>query len=78
MNIGSTLGTAILRGLYLAIGTGTLTGLLVWATTDDLKPVLVAAGVSALTALGFRGGGEGMYDASRQKAGDVKASDVQP
>jgi hypothetical protein len=41
---------------------------------------LVVSGVliTALGALGFRGGGEGMYDASRQKAGDVKASDVQP
>ena len=78
MNIGSTLGTAILRGLYLAIGTGLLSGLITYSTTDDAKAAIITGLITALGALGFRGGGEGMYDASRQKAGDVKASDVQP
>ena len=77
MNIGSTLGTAILRSIYLAAGAGLVAFLPAYAVTDQLKAPLISGALAALWALGFRGGGEGMYDASRQKAGDVKASDVQ-
>lgn len=76
MNTASTFGTALLRGIYLAIGSGVLTALLVWATTDEWKPVIIAGGVSALTALGFRAGGEGIYDARRAAAVNQKSSDV--
>lgn len=78
MNIGSTLGTAILRGIYLAVGAGIGAALPVYAVIDapPWKPVIVAGVGAALVALGFRAGGEGLYDAQRQREDDVKASDV--
>jgi hypothetical protein len=54
MNFGNAVMTAaILRGLYVALGTGISTALLVWATTDDWKPVIIAGATSALAALGL-------------------------
>jgi hypothetical protein len=76
MNIGSTLGTAILRSFYLAAGAGLVAFLPAWAVTDQLKAPLISGALGALWALGFRGGGEGLYDAQRQRDDDVKASDV--
>lgn len=76
MNTGTTLSTAILRSVYLAIGSGLLTALGVWATTDEWKPVVIAGGIAALTALGFRGGAEGVFDANRAARLDQKPSDV--
>jgi len=76
VNIGSTLGTAILRGIYMALGTGLLSGLTTYSTTDDEKAAIITGAITALIALGFRGGGEGLYDANRQRNDDVKASDV--
>lgn len=78
MNIGSTLGTAILRGIYMAIGAAAGAAVPVYAVVDTppWKPVIVAAAGAALVALGFRAGGEGLYDAERQRNDDVKASDV--
>jgi hypothetical protein len=77
MNFGNAVMTAaILRGLYVALGTGISTALLVWATTDDWKPVIIAGATSALAALGFRGGLEGVYDANRASTGNINAGDV--
>ena len=76
MNARTTMGTAILRGLYLAAGSGLLVFLATWATTDELKGPIVAGGISALSALGFRGGIEGKFDAGRDQAGRVLSSDV--
>jgi hypothetical protein len=78
MNIGSTLGTAILRGIYMAVGAGLGAALPVYAVVDTppWKPIIVAGVGAALVALGFRGGVEGLYDADRQRNDDVKASDV--
>lgn len=68
--------TAMLRALYQAIGQAALVGLLTWATTDETKTIVVASGVAALTALGFRGGIEGAFDANRARHNDVRDSDV--
>lgn len=76
MNTGWTIGTALLRGIYIASGAGLLAFLTVWATTNDLKAPIVAGGVSALTALGFRAGIEGMSDKSRDDKHQVRSSDV--
>jgi hypothetical protein len=38
----------------------------------------VAAALTGLVVLGFRGFGEGIYDGRRQKAGIVKESDISP
>jgi hypothetical protein len=77
MNFGNAVMTAaILRGLYVALGTGISTALLVWATTDDWKPVIIAGATSALAALGFRGGFEGVYDSNRASTGNMNAGDV--
>ena len=78
MNAGGPLATAILRGLYQALGSGAAVFLITWATTDELKGPLIAGGVAALAALGFRGGVEGAFDQKRNNAGDVRQSDVTP
>jgi small basic protein len=78
MNTGSTFTTAIIRGLYVAIVTGLIAGLTVYQQTDDEKEAAIVGILAALGALGVRGGLEGFYDSTRQAAGDVKASDVQP
>lgn len=78
MNAGGPLATAILRGLYQAMGSGAVVFLITWATTDELKGPLIAGGVAALAALGFRGGVEGTFDRKRNNAGDVRQSDVTP
>ena len=75
MNLASPFGTAILRGAYAAIGTGLMTALVTYAAVDDARGAIVAGGIAALGALGFRAG-EGRYDAGRQARGDVRASDV--
>ena len=76
LNTGSTFGTAVLRGVYLAVGAGGLAFLGAWAATDDLKAPLSAGGIAALTALGFRSGVEGVVDAHRDATGKVLSSDV--
>ena len=76
MNLNSAIGTAILRGAYLAFGSGFLTFLTTWTATDELKAPIIAGGVAALTALGFRGGIEGTFDQKRNATGNVSSSDV--
>jgi hypothetical protein len=76
MNAGSTQATAILRGLYLAVGTFAATFLSVWGTTDDLKAAAISAGIVGLGALGFRAGVEGISDSKRDAAGAVLPGDV--
>jgi hypothetical protein len=77
MTIGNAVMTAaIMRGVYVALGTGISTALLVWATTDDWKPVIIAGATSALAALGFRGGFEGVYDSNRASTGNMNEGDV--
>lgn len=76
MNTNNPITTAILRGLYLAVGSGLAVFLSVMQTTDDTKAAAIAGGLSALFALGFRGGVEGTFDQHRNAIGDVKGSDV--
>jgi sulfite exporter TauE/SafE len=59
MNIGGTTTTAIIRGLYNAIGSGAGSAFLVWTQTNDHKTIAVAFVGAFLIALGFRGGVEG-------------------
>lgn len=75
MNLSSPFSTALLRGAYTAFGTGGMTFLVTYAAVDDLRGAIVAGGIAALGALGFRAG-EGAADQRRQNRGDVKASDV--
>lgn len=77
MNVGSTAGTALLRGFYVALIAGIGAALPVYATIDETKPIVVAFAGAFIAALGFRGAFEGKVDGDRQKAGEVKASDVQ-
>ena len=76
MNAQSTFGTALLRGIYTAIGTFLVGFLPAWAATDELKGPMIAGGLSALFVLGFRGGVEGRYDAGRSRNLDQKPGDV--
>lgn len=68
--------TAALRGAYWAVGSGLLTALGTWASTDDPKPIIIAGATAALVALGFRGAVEGSFDGDRAAKGDVRAGDV--
>jgi hypothetical protein len=72
----AVLNSAIIRGLYMALGTGVSTALLTWATTDDYKTIIIASVGAALTVLGFRGGAEGFYDRNRAITGNINAGDV--
>lgn len=76
LNANSPLTTAMLRGLYLALGTAAAAWLTCYATTDDVKASSITAGIVGLGALGFRSGGEGLYDRHRDQTGDAKSSDV--
>jgi hypothetical protein len=77
VNTGSTFSTALLRGLYTAIVVGLIAALTVYQNGGYLnEQEAVVTGL--LAALGARGVVEGAYDATRQGAGDVKPSDVQP
>ena len=76
LNARSTLGTAVLRGVYNALGAGAAAFLTCYATTDDAKAALIVAGITALGALGFRGAVEGVSDARRNARGDVRPGDV--
>jgi hypothetical protein len=67
---------AILRGLYQAFGMFVVTFLTSWELSDDLKHAVIMAGIAACTVLGFRAGGEGLYDSLRDKGGHVQPSDV--
>jgi hypothetical protein len=76
MNAGSPLVAAIMRGAYIAIGSGLLTGLMAAQQGLDDRGAIIVGGISALLALGFRGGIEGAYDMHRDNTGDVRGSDV--
>ncbi len=76
MTGGTPVITAWMRGAYQAIGQAALVALTTWATTDEPKTIIVAAGTAALLALGFRGLGEGAFDANRAANNDVRKSDV--
>jgi hypothetical protein len=75
-NAGTTMGTAVLRGLYNALGAGAAAFLTSYAVTDDVKGSLIVAGITALGALGFRGAVEGLADVRRDIRGDVRPGDV--
>ena len=77
MNTNSTLTTALLRGLYVAVVAGAIAGLTVYQQTNNGHNAVITGLLSFLGALGVRGGLEGAVDSSRQSAGNVKASDVQ-
>jgi hypothetical protein len=72
----AVLQSAIVRGLYTALGTGILTALMTWATTDEAKTIIISGGTAALLVLGFRGGAEGFYDRNRAITGNINAGDV--
>jgi hypothetical protein len=78
MNTSGTFSTAMLRGLYVAIVAGAIAGLTVYQQTNNGHNALITGVLSFLGALGVRGGIEGAVDSSRQSAGAVSSSDVQP
>lgn len=78
LNTGSTLGTAVLRGIYVAVVAGLIAGITTYQTTDDEKAAILTGALAFLGALGVRGGIEGIADTSRQEKGKVLTSDVQP
>ena len=76
MNSGSALQTAFIRGVYTAVLSGLLVGLTAMQTGANDRDAIITGVISALVALGARGGVEGLYDKGRDDTGDVKQSDV--
>ncbi len=76
MNATTPFSTAIVRGLYNALGAGGVALLTTYQVTHRWEDALIVGGITALGALGFRGGAEGLYDSGRDKAGKVSAGDV--
>ena len=70
--------SALIRGVILGLFTGVSTGLSTWATTGDLKTILVAGGTAFLAPLIVRAAGEGSFDTNRASKGEVRSGDVQP
>lgn len=64
------------RALYQAVILGLTTALTVWATTDEVKTIIIAAGTAFLGPLALRGVVEGAIDSQRAAAGDIKPADV--
>ena len=67
---------ALIRALITGVITSALTALSTWATTNEPKTIIIAAGTAFLTPFAARFVGEGAYDTQRAKIGDVKPSDV--
>jgi hypothetical protein len=74
---GGTFQTALFRALIAGLVAAATAALSVYAVTDELKPVILAA-VGAFVGCGaVRGLVEGSIDSGRQRAGEVVAADVQ-
>jgi len=56
---------AFVRALIIAFVTSLSTGLTTWATTDELKTILIAAGAAFSATFLSRFVGEGAYDTQR-------------
>ncbi|HEV3165648.1 MAG TPA: hypothetical protein VGZ22_16595 [Isosphaeraceae bacterium] len=69
--------SALFRGAILGLLTGVSTALATWATTSDLRTIIISAGTAFLAPLIVRAGGEGTFDSGRASRGDVRAGDVQ-
>lgn len=80
MNTGTTYGTAILRGLYLFVATALVAGITAYMSVgilvdgsvealvderDRIVYAVLTGALAGLGALGFRAGGEGVYDGLR-------------
>ncbi len=76
MNTSNPMTTAIMRGLYTAVGSGLITGLMAAQQGLDDRGAIIVGAIAGLFALGFRGGIEGTFDQHRNTTGDVRASDV--
>lgn len=75
LNWGSTGMTVVMRSLLNAIGSGVLSFLTTIQVTDNTQDALIVGAITALGALGIRGGIEGGSDIARDRAGTVLASD---
>jgi hypothetical protein len=76
--MGPQLKTAFIRALIVGFFTALLTLLTNMQQGQSLKEALLAAAIALVTVVMARGLGEGGYDANRDRAGDVKPSDVGP
>jgi hypothetical protein len=62
MTLRDPIVIAIIRGLYTAVGMGSLMWLTVYSATNDTRAAWIAGALAFLGALGFRGGVEGAID----------------
>ena len=75
---GGTFTTALLRALVAGLIAAATAALGAYAGTDEVKPIVLAAGGAFLGCAAVRGLVEGAIDSGRQKSGDVVKADVQP
>lgn len=76
MNTSSPMTTALLRAVYSAVIAGLLAGLTASQQGSTDRESIIIGAIAALTILGTRGIGEGVFDQARDNSGDVKPSDV--
>jgi len=76
LNANSTGLTVALRALYNAAGAGAVALLTTYSVTDSWEDALIVAAITALGALGFRGGVEGLADMRRDAEGKRLPGDV--
>jgi hypothetical protein len=81
----STVWVAMIRSAWSAVAAACLSGLTAFQVMDGtmsdesaLRKALIVAGISFFGPFVVRGGVEGAWDASRQKAGNVTPADVTP
>lgn len=67
---------ALLRGLYLAIGTFGSTFVSALLMDSNMNKAALVAAVAAFSVLGFRGGVEGAYDTNRDRNNQRIPGDV--
>lgn len=65
MSLGSPLVVAFIRGLLTALGQAMFTGIVTYQATGSGEDAVLVGALTFLSALGIRGGVEGMYDQRR-------------
>ena len=67
MTLGSPIVVAFIRGLLTALGQAMFTGIVTYQATGSGEDAVLVGALTFLSALGIRGGVEGVYDQRRSR-----------
>ena len=73
MTLGSPIVVAFIRGLLTALGQAMFTGIVTYQATGSGEDAVLVGALTFLSALGIRGGVEGVYD--QRRSGSVAAQE---